>query len=51
MKESASEIEDKATAEQVETYTTDELKTLYEYATPLERCLMLLGVELRIRPF
>ncbi len=50
VKESASEIEDKATAEQVETYATDELKTLYEYATPLERCLMLLGLNCGFAP-
>ena len=50
VKVSASEIEDKATAQQVETYTTDELKTLYEYATPLERCLMLLGLNCGFAP-
>ena len=50
VKESASEIEDKATAEQVETYTISELTTLYEHATPLERCLMLLGLNCGFAP-
>ena len=47
---SASEIEDRATAEQVETYSIEELKTLYEYATPMERCLMLLGLNCGFAP-
>ena len=47
---SASEIEDRATVEQVETYSIGELKTLYEYATPLERCLMLLGLNCGFAP-
>jgi hypothetical protein len=47
---SASEIEDRATAEQVETYSIEELKTLYEYATPMERCLMLLGMNCGFAP-
>lgn len=50
VRESASEIESKATVEQVATYTIDELKTLYEYATPLERCLMLLGLNCGFAP-
>jgi hypothetical protein len=47
---SAGEIEDRATAEQVETYSIEELKTLYEYATPMERCLMLLGLNCGFAP-
>lgn len=50
VKLSASEIEDRATAEQVETYSVEELQTLYEYATPLERCLMLLGLNCGFDP-
>jgi hypothetical protein len=50
VKLSASEIEDRATAEQVETYSIGELQTLYEYATPLERCLMLLGLNCGFAP-
>lgn len=50
VKLSASEIEDRATAEQVDTYSVDQLKTLYEYATPLERCLILLALNCGFAP-
>jgi integrase len=38
------EVAAKATAEQVETYTKDELKTLWEYGTDLHRTLMALAL-------
>jgi hypothetical protein len=38
------ELAEKLTAEQVDTYTVDELATLYEYATPVERLYMLLAL-------
>ena len=38
------EIQAKATTEQVETFTLEELCILNEYATPLERLLLLLGL-------
>lgn len=42
--ETAQEIQARATTEQVETFTLEELCVLNEYATPLERVLMLLGL-------
>jgi hypothetical protein len=41
---SAQEVAAKASPTQVQTYTLDELCTLYEYATPFERFFMLLGL-------
>ena len=42
--ETPQEIQARATTEQVETFTLEELCILNEYATPLERVLMLLGL-------
>lgn len=44
VRETAGELADKLTAEQVETYKLEELCTLYEYATPIERTWMLLAL-------
>jgi hypothetical protein len=41
---SPEEVSAKATPHQVETYTPEELGTLYEYASPFERLLMLLAL-------
>ena len=42
--ETPQEIQARATTEQVETFTLEELCILNEYATPLERLLLLLGL-------
>jgi hypothetical protein len=44
VEETAAELQARATPTQVKTYDLDQLKVLYEYATPLERFLMLLGL-------
>jgi hypothetical protein len=42
--ETPAEVQAKETSAQVKTYSLEQLCTLYEYATPLERIVMLLGL-------
>lgn len=44
VEETAAEVQARASSTQVKAYSVDQLRLLYEYATPLERLVMLLAV-------